>query len=188
MQWLLMYSYCAAVWCPRPHRNTYIYVFILILHTFWRCLHAARSMCACVCARHVQCTVYPFWQASLPLWPKRVDRLRPSDIQTFGRPLPAAHTNKAKWQWQTQMQGLTHTRREKWREKVCDREGDTGRQMYVWDSAEPQSEHFMTVEWPHKHACLFPRPRPHLIPRFELALKDDKFNHQYRVVELQNYR
>jgi len=40
-------------------------------------------MCACVCARHVQCTVYPFWQASLPLWPKRVDRLRPSDIQTF---------------------------------------------------------------------------------------------------------
>jgi len=103
MQWLLMYSYCAAVWCPRPHRNTYIYVFILILHTFWRCLHAARSMCACVCARHVQCTVYPFWQASLPLWPKRVDRLRPSDIQTFGRPLPAAHTNKAKWQWQTQM-------------------------------------------------------------------------------------
>jgi len=113
MQWLLMYSYCAAVWCPRPHRNTYIYVFILILHTFWRCLHAARSMCACVCARHVQCTVYPFWQASLPLWPKRVDRLRPSDIQTFGRPLPAAHTNKAKWQWQTQMHEHTHTRREK---------------------------------------------------------------------------
>jgi len=33
-----------------------------------------------------------------------------------------------------------------------------------------------------------PRPRPHLIPRFELALKDDKFNHPDRVVKLQNYR
>lgn len=71
-------------------------------------ISASKQVCECQPAS-VQCTVYPFWQASLPLLAKMGGPIRPTDRPTYrqtvgraGARLPAAHTNKAKWQWQTQ--------------------------------------------------------------------------------------